>query len=107
MNERWLLKFGDALVGSIDVTGTDQPWFTGHFYPEPGFAEFGDLFKRELALVEGNLDRDIAQWEEVYGRIRNRLCLLKPNGTVVPEYLLHIDGEDAWCRYSDESFEGV
>ena len=40
MNERWLLKTGDTLVGSIDVTGTDQPWFTGRFYPEPGFAEF-------------------------------------------------------------------
>jgi hypothetical protein len=105
MNERWLLKTGDTLVGSIDVTGTDQPWFTGHFYPEPGFAEFGDLFKRELALVEGNVDAEIAQWEEVYGSIRNRLRLLTPDGAVVPEYLLHIDGEDAWFRYSDEPFE--
>ena len=105
MNERWLLKTGDTLVGSIDVTGTDQPWLTGHFYPEPGFAAFDDLFKRELALVEANLDDEIAQWEQVYGRIRNRLCLLKPDGTVVPEYLLHIDREKAWFRYLDEPFE--
>jgi len=105
MNERWLLKTGDTLVGSIDLRGTDQPWFTGRFYPEPGFAEFGDVFKRELALVEGNLDNEIAQWEEVYGRIRSRLYLLKPDGTVVREYLLHIDGGDAWFRYSDEPFE--
>ncbi len=105
MNERWLLKTGDTLVGSIDVTGTDQPWLTGRFYPELGFAAFDDLFKRELALVEGNLSDEIAQWEEVYGRIQNRLRLLKPDGTVVSEYLLHINGEDAWFRYSDEPFE--
>lgn len=101
----WLLKNGDALIGSIDVTGTDQPWFTGHFSPEPGFAEFSDLFKAELALVEGNLEDEIAQWEEIYGRITNRLRLLKPDGTEVPEYLLHIRGDDAWFRYSDEPFE--
>ena len=105
MNERWLLKSGDTLIGSIDVTGTDQPWFTGHFYPESGFAEFDDLFKRELALVEGNLKDEIVHWEEVYGRITTRLRLLKPNGTVVPEYLLHIRGDEAWFRFSDEPFE--
>jgi hypothetical protein len=25
-------------------------------------------------------------------------------GALVPEFLLHIDGEDAWWRWSDESF---
>ena len=105
MKERWLLKTGATLVGSIDVTGTDQPWLTGRFYAEPRFAEFRDLFKRELALVEGNLDRELAQWEEVYGRIQKRLRLLKPDGTAVLEYLLHIDGENAWFKYSDEPFE--
>ena len=105
LNQRWLLKAGDTLVGSIDVTGVDQPWFTGRFYPEPGFAEFRDLFKRELALVEGNFDDEIAQWEELYRRLSDRLRLLKPDGTVVSEYLLHISDSDAWFRYSDEPFE--
>lgn len=103
--KRWLLKSGDTLIGSIDVTGSDQPWLTGDFYPESGFAEFSDLFSQELALVEGNLDDEIARWEEVYRRITDRLRLLKPDGTEVPEYLLHIRGDHAWFRYSDEPFE--
>lgn len=65
--QRWLLKTDDAVVGRIDVTGTDQPWFTGQFQPEPGFQEFSDLFSRELALVEGDLEQQLGQWEEVYG----------------------------------------
>jgi hypothetical protein len=105
MNERWLLMTGDTLVGSIDVTDPDFPWLTGHFNAEPSFAEFSDLFARELALVEGDLQQQVAQWEEVYGRICNRLRLLKPDGTAVPEYLLHIKDGDAWFRYSDEPFE--
>jgi hypothetical protein len=105
MNQRWRLMTGDTLVGTIDVTGTDQPWLTGHFHAEPSFAEYGDLFARELALVEGDLDKHMAQWEEIYGRIQNRLRLLKPDGTAVPEYLLHIRNSDAWFRYSDEAFQ--
>lgn len=66
MSERWLLMSGETLVGSIDVIGADQPWFTGHFYPEPAFAQFADDFSRELAMVEGNLDEWLAEWEEVY-----------------------------------------
>ncbi len=85
--------------------GTDQSWFIGHFNPEPGFAEFNDLFSRELALIEGNLPDHIEEWENVYGRIRQRLVLLKPDGTAVPEFLLHIANDKAWFRYSDELFE--
>ena len=104
MSERWLLMSGNTLVGSIDVAGADQPWLTGHFNPEPAFREFEDDFSRELALVEGNLSERVAEWEEVYGRIQDRLRLVKPDGTVVPEYLLHISGDDVWFKYSDERF---
>ena len=105
MNQRWLLKTDDTLVGSIDVTGTDQPWLVGHFKPEPGFEEFSDLFSRELALVEGDLPNHLEEWEEVYGRIRRRLRLLKPDETEVSEFLLHIAKSDAWFRYSDDPLE--
>lgn len=70
MNERWRLKTGDTLVGSIDVTGTDLPWFTGRFYPEPGFAEFGDLFKRVYRLALRGLDSASLLWSRVTWTLR-------------------------------------
>jgi hypothetical protein len=31
--------------------------------------------------------------------------LTYPDGRDVPEYLLHIDGDEAWWRWSDEPFD--
>ncbi|GGT09440.1 hypothetical protein GCM10010156_77740 [Planobispora rosea] len=44
------------------------------------------------------------EWIEVYEEIRKTLCLVAPSGPV-PEFLLSIEGGEAWLRWSDRSFD--
>jgi hypothetical protein len=55
---------------------------------------------RRLALI----DEETEQWEAAYRRIRAVVGLMTPDGRPVAEFLLHIDGADAWWRWSDKSF---
>lgn len=103
--QRWVLKANGRVVGTIDVTASDFPWLIGRFEPEAEFAEFKDAFAEELALVEGgDFDQNLARWEKLYLAIQDRLRLQGPDGVAVAEYVLHIDGERAWFRFSDQPF---
>ncbi|MDH6437755.1 hypothetical protein M2158_006296 [Streptomyces sp. SAI-144] len=42
--------------------------------------------------------------EEAYDEVRRRVSLHAPGGPV-PEFLLHIEGDRAWFRWSDEPFD--
>ena len=44
-------------------------------------------------------------WETTYARVRAATYLVDPGGVRMPEFLLHIDGDEAWWRYSDEPFD--
>ncbi|MFC1431439.1 hypothetical protein ACEZDB_12380 [Streptacidiphilus sp. N1-3] len=59
------------------------------------------LFDRELVLVE---EEDNDEWEAVADEIRQTMQLVAPAGPVA-EFLLHVDGDRAWFRWSDEPFE--
>jgi hypothetical protein len=67
-----------------------------------GFEQVRPLFANELRLPT-HIDMDNAAGETVYAHIRQETSLIKPDGHLVPEFLLRIDGDDAWWRWSDES----
>ncbi|MEU6380709.1 hypothetical protein [Streptomyces sp. NPDC046909] len=92
---------GDEPVGEILIDDADFPWLSGRFTAAPAFDALRELFARELALVEGG---EGEEWERVYDEIRRRVSLCSPDGPV-PEFLLHIDGDRAWFRWSDEPFD--
>ncbi|MFD8817091.1 hypothetical protein ACFV23_37795 [Streptomyces sp. NPDC059627] len=96
----WQVRGGREPAGEIVVDEADFPWLHGAFTPGPGFAAVRDLFARELALAE---DEDWEAWEEVQDEIRRQVSLISPDGPV-PEFLLHIEGDRAWFRWSDEPF---
>ena len=50
------------------------------------------------------LDDAVDEWESAYAQVREAVTLHYPDGRVVPEFLLHIDGDEAWFRWSDEPF---
>jgi hypothetical protein len=69
----------------------------------PGFEAVRPLFEEELRALE-HIDGDLGSWQAACDRIRAAVSLHCPESRPVPEFLLHVDGQDAWWRWSDESF---
>lgn len=101
--EVWRVRSGNEPVGEILIDDADFPWLSGRFTASPAFGAVQELFARELALTERDEEGHWAEWESAYDEIRRRVSLLSPDGPV-PEFLLHIDGDRAWFRWSDEPF---
>ena len=101
----WRLRRGDELVAELVVTGGDFPWLNATVRATPAFDELRPLFAEELRLLD-QLDHDVEAWEAAYDRVRQAVILERPDGFAVPEFLLHVDGGDAWWRWSEEPFPG-
>ncbi|GAB3118253.1 hypothetical protein GCM10027160_30010 [Streptomyces calidiresistens] len=99
--ETWRMVGEREPVGEILIEDADFPWLAGRFTPGPGFAAVRPLFERELALTEADHEEGWAEWERVRDEIERRVTLWSPSGPVAG-FLLHIDGERAWFRWSDE-----
>jgi hypothetical protein len=99
----WRLWRGDELVADLVVTGGDFPWLQASLEATPAFESMRDLFAEELRLVD-RLEEEYLAWEAVDEQIHTILSLENPEGVRVPEFLLHIEGEAAWWRWSDEPF---
>ena len=106
--EVWRVRAGQEAVGEIMIDEADFPWLSGTFTAGPGFAAVRDLFARELALLEQADEqadgKGWEEWERAYDEIERRVTLSSPDGPV-PAFLLHIEGDRAWFRWSDEPFE--
>ncbi|MFI5753808.1 hypothetical protein [Streptomyces sp. NPDC051569] len=86
-------------VGDIVIEEADAPWHRGRFIPGPGFASVKPLFERELTLL-GRIDEEPEAWEAAYDQVARAVSLVAPRGPVA-DFLLHIDGDRAWFRWSD------
>lgn len=102
VGEVWQVRRGEESVGEILIEDADFPWLSGKFTAGAAFEDVRELFARELALTQG--DADWQRWEEAYDEISRQVTLTSPDGPV-PEFLLHIEGERAWFRWSDEPFD--
>ncbi|MYR39461.1 hypothetical protein [Streptomyces sp. DvalAA-19] len=105
----WRLRRGTDLVGEIAVDDADFPWLYGRFIPGPAFEPaVRQLFDRELVLMErleeDESDESAEAWERVYGEVNRTFALVGPAGAAVAEFLLHIQGDRAWFRWSDTPF---
>ena len=99
----WRLMHDEELLAELIVTGGDFPWLNARIRAMAGFEAVRPLFEEELRALE-HIDDDLGSWQAAYDRIRRSVTLHYPEGRPVPEFLLHVDGEDAWWRWSDESF---
>ncbi|MEE1941937.1 hypothetical protein V1L54_21440 [Streptomyces sp. TRM 70361] len=64
-----------------------------------------DCVSRDAELTESDDEEHWAEREKVHDRIRKTISLTAPSGPVA-EFLLHIDGDRAWFRWSDRPFDG-
>jgi hypothetical protein len=106
MVNTWRILDGHVEVARLVVTESDFPWLYARVEAADAFAAVRELFVDDLVASE-QLDDDPAAADRAYEHIRRRLTLIDPEGRVVPEWLLHIDGNQAWWRWSDEPFESV
>ncbi|MEU6357292.1 hypothetical protein ABZ896_49675 [Streptomyces sp. NPDC047072] len=102
--EVWQVRSGDDGVGEILIDDADFPWLSGRFTAGPAYESVRELFARELALIERDDEDRREEWEAAYDEITRRVSLVAPDGPVA-EFLLHIEGDRAWFRWSDEPFE--
>lgn len=104
--DTWTLHWRDdgRKLADLVVTGGDFPWLEARLHPREGLAEVLPLFAEELRLLD-KIDDNVESWERAYEAIRNAVTLRYPNGREVPEFLLHIDGNEVWWRWSDEPFD--
>jgi hypothetical protein len=94
----------DGVLADLVVTGGDFPWLNARVDPREGLAGVRPLFAEELRLLDG-IDEDVESWERAYEAVRNAVTLRYPDGQEVPEFHLHLDGNEAWWRWSDEPFD--
>ncbi|MEU0471301.1 hypothetical protein [Streptomyces olivaceus] len=94
-----------AEFGEIRIDDADFPWLSGRFEAGPAYGDVRDLFARELALAERDDAGHWEEWEAVYGEIERRVRLVSPDGPVAG-FLLHIRGDRAWFRWSEEPLGG-
>lgn len=104
VGEVWHVTARDgAVLGDIGIEEADFPWLRGRFTARPGFEDVRLLFERELALLE-RIEQAEEEWEAAYRAVREAVLLVAP-GRPVAEFLLHIEGDQAWFRWSEETFE--
>jgi hypothetical protein len=99
--EIWQLVRQSEVIGEIAVDKADFPWRHGRFTPSPAFADVKPWFDEALALIEAE---EYERFEDAYDQIAARLSLVGPTGPAA-EFLLHIEGDRAWFRWSDEPFD--
>ena len=104
VGEVWRVRSGEEPVGDILIDDADFPWLSGRFTAGAAFEGVRELFAHELALMELDDEGRRVEWEAAYDEIRRRVSLIAPHGPV-PEFLLHIEGDRAWFRWSDEPFD--
>jgi hypothetical protein len=99
----FLLYRDDQLLGELTAASPDFPWHQGDFHPTPAFEEVRPLFERELELLDLVDGEQMAQWEAVWTAIYDLGVQLRPASARdasedISEFLLHIDGDEAWWR---------
>jgi hypothetical protein len=100
--EVWTLRDRDGVLATITITDSDFPWLSGRLDAEPRFQEYRPLFTAELAALESE---DWEEFDRMHRAIREQLQLAYPDGRDVPEFLLHVNGDEAWFRWADEPFD--
>jgi hypothetical protein len=102
------LREGAEVIATLTVVDDDFPWLHARVDATARFEVYRPLFDEELnAINEPGEDERAAMQRanRAYEAIRSATTLHHPGGRVVPEWLLHIEGDHAWWRWHDEPFD--
>ena len=97
------LQHGETILGTLQTREREYPWTRCNFAATPDFEVFRGLFETELRLLRRPPGRyvDTAAWEQAYAQVDALGLRIVPadGGEVIDDFLLHIDGPEAWLRY--------
>ncbi|SNY55050.1 hypothetical protein [Paractinoplanes atraurantiacus] len=101
MSGVWQLRRRDdgRVLADLVVTGADFPWLYARVDERAGLDEVRPFFAEELRLLE-RLDEDVGAWERAHDGVAAAVALRSPDDVDVPEFLIHLDGDEAWWRWS-------
>lgn len=102
----WRLHHGGRVVASLHVTEADFPWLRAHVEPLDGFEALAPLLAEEARLAADAEEQATPQWVVARDRLRAATRLTRPDGREVTDYLLHVDGTEAWWRSGEEPPHG-
>jgi hypothetical protein len=94
----WSLTTPDGTeLGRLDFVEGEMFRTSCRFRPTPAFDRVAPLFAAELGLLNRE---EMDAWEAAYARIADLGLELRPVGGGVPirEFILHVDGDEAWFR---------
>ncbi len=91
------LKQNDVLLGTLRSYDSDFPWINCKFEPSQAFQLVKPLFDEELKLLD---EEDWEKYDEAYSLISalNLELINLSEGKVTTDFLLHIQGDEAWFR---------
>jgi hypothetical protein len=69
----------------------------------PAFETVRGLFEDEVRLLNAEQE-DWEAFDRADAAIHAAVQLVDPDGTPVPEFIVHVEGDDVWWRWSDEPF---
>lgn len=106
----WSLQDHDGVpLAELEVTDGDFPWLYATLRPTEAFEPVRPIFEAELralrASEDGDTDGEVTAWERAYLEVRAAVVLIDPDGQPASEFLLHVDGDEAWWRWTDEPFD--
>jgi hypothetical protein len=96
----WELRKGSRLLGILTNCRLDWPWYFCQFEARAEFERHRSLFEEELRLLDASPE-DLKEWGESYKKIENLgldLISTAEEGPVVKEFMIHINGDEAWFR---------
>jgi hypothetical protein len=95
--ETWELRHGDVLIGTLNVTEQDMPWYNAQFEPTSAYAAYRPVFEEGNNLRSGDDPDAWSTWRKKVDDLGLRLIRLDDQA-VASEFILYIDGNTADFR---------
>ncbi|HVE55475.1 MAG TPA: hypothetical protein VNB22_01515 [Pyrinomonadaceae bacterium] len=92
------LKQKDKLLGTLRSYDSNFPWINCKFEPTEAFQAIKPLFDEKIEFLESGDFENLEAADKQLENLAIKLVNLE-DGKIVNEFLLHIQGDEAWFRY--------
>jgi hypothetical protein len=96
-SEIWELRHGDVLIGTLQVTEQDIPWYNSRFEPASEYADYRPVFEEGNGVRSGDDPDAWSAWRKKVHELGLRLIRLHDQAGA-SEFILYIDANTADFR---------